>query len=235
MLAHALDRYDNGEINEVNIFAGIFMLKDNLPLSLSDSLALPHWLDSLYFPYLGEGQGKIYDCKTGAVLTGANVHVFCEGRLSGDTLPRSNQKTDMNGHYQFGLWAGNRNTDSTYYWFIAEKSGYITDTVGFWIKRNDTTNIPAISLCPGITGTTANILVYPDPTSGYLTIDVGAESTTGSELDIYDLLGRKTYSTTLTSANSQIDLSGLSNGMYELTVSQSRGHQIGQKRIIVMR
>jgi hypothetical protein len=236
LLAHALDRYDDGDINAVNFFAGVFLDKNYMSLSLWDSLALPHWLDSLYFPYLGVGQGNIYDCNTRNLLTGANVHVYCKGKVSGDTLLRSNQKTDANGYYQFGLWAGNRNTDSTYYWIIAEKAGYITDTVGFWIKRNDTTNIPRISLCPGITGSKDYMALYPNPTNGHLTVEVEEEALNGTELDVYDMLGRDVCSVALTSPNSQINLTGLPTGIYLVTVSQSWGWVIiGRKRILIVR
>jgi|GEM_PF-1811061 len=233
MLAHTLDRYDDGDINGVTLFAGIFLLKDKLPLSLSDSLALPHWLDSLYFPYLGQGQGSVSDCN-GFALQGASVHVFCKGRVSGDTLIRSYQMTDTNGNYQFGLWAGNRNTDSSFYWLIADAPGYITDTIGFWIKRNEVTAIPNVSLCPGINGTTNTIKTYPNPTNGNLTVEVEADALPLGQLDIYDLLGRKIYTQAIDNALFQVDLSGLSDGMYLVSVSQGWAQvRIGQQPIIV--
>lgn len=222
MLAHTLDRYDEGDINGITIFAGVFLLKDRISIGLWDTLGLPQLLDSIYFPYLGQGQGKVYDCSTGNILPGAAIHVFCQGRVSGDTLMRSYQKSGEWGQYEFGLWAGNRNTDSTYYWLIAEAPGYITDTVGFWIGRNDTTTIPPIRMCPGINTTKAYIQAFPNPTNGYTTLEVIADAVTG-QLNIFDMLGRKVYSTPLTSAISQLDLSGLSDGTYVVSISDTEG------------
>ncbi|MGZ2839674.1 hypothetical protein, partial [Pseudomonas aeruginosa] len=88
-----------------------------------------------YFPYLGMAQGRVYDCHTGNALTEAFVTVYTAGRLTGDTMMRSRQKTDAGGSFYCGLWAGNRNTDSIYHWLIAEKEGYQSDTVGFWVRR----------------------------------------------------------------------------------------------------
>jgi hypothetical protein len=228
LLAHALDRYDDGDINAVNFFAGVFLTTESMPLAVWDSLALPHWLDSLYFPFLGQGQGGVW-CD-GSPVTGANVHVFCRGPVSGDTLLRSNQRTDADGHFQFGLWAGNRNTDSTYYWLIAEKEGYISDTVGFWIRRNDTTEIPRFQLCPGINGTKASMLVYPNPTSGGVIVEVEAGPDTGSELDVYNLLGQKVYYTTQAAAQTYIDLSAQADGIYIVSLKGS-----GLKSKLVLR
>jgi hypothetical protein len=160
--------------------------------------------------------------------------VYCRGRSSGDTLLRSNQKTDANGNYQFGLWAGNRNTDSTYYWIIAEKSGYITDTVGFWVKRNQMTWIPNINMCPGISGTTAKVLMYPNPTNQYLNIELDAHAAIDAAIDVYDVMGRKVYSRAVSNPTSTIDLSELPDGLYQVSVSQSWGWRvIGDRHIIV--
>jgi hypothetical protein len=234
LLSHALDRYDDGDINAVNFFAGVFLVRESMPLTTWDSLSLPHWLDSLYFPYLGAGQGSIYDCGTSAPLTGANVHVFCHGRVSGDTLLRSNQKTDTTGNYQFGVWAGNRNTDSTYYWIIAEKAGYITDTVGFWIRRNDTTFIPDIGLCPGVTDSRNNISVFPNPNNGTFGVEVPEGSSIGAEMEVYDLLGRKVYSATQTSALTSYQLPVQSDGLY-LVVIRTNDKGTSQRQLMELR
>ena len=237
MLQHALDRYDDGDINGVTFFAGVYLLKKNMPLSTWNALELPFWLDSLYFPYLGEGQGKLYDCNTGNALTGASIHVFCKGRLSGDTLMRSSQKTDASGHYQFGLWAGNRGTDSTYYWLIAEKTGYATDTVGFWIKRNDTTNIPGVSLCTAsineVNAAEDNMLVFPNPTNGKFTVKVDAGQAIGGELEIYNMLGEKIYSATQKHIHSHVDFSAQSDGLYLVLIKTSE-RKISQKRLLLL-
>jgi len=234
LLPAALNSYDDGDINEVNLFAGPFLDKSFMPLNIWNEYALMPLLDSLYFPYLGLGRGKVYDCLSGDVLQGANVHVFCKGRVSGDTLLRSNQKADGSGAYEFGLWAGNRNTDSTYYWLIAEKSGYLSDTAGFWISRLDTTYIRDISLCPGIDGVKDNMVILPNPSSGRMTIKVPAGGAIGADIDIYNLLGERVYSGVQSGAETSIDLSGNAEGLYILSLHNGRS-EISRKRILLLR
>ena len=161
------------------------------------------------------------------------MHVYCKGRVSGDTLLRSNQKTDINGDYQFGLWAGNRNTDSTYYWIIAEKAGYVTDTVRFWIKRNDTTTVPSLSLCPGITGTKDNLVVYPNPSSGHFAIEAEEGTAMGSNIEVYDLMGQRVYQGAQTGVFTDIDIAGQADGLYILVLRNS-GKIIDRKRILIV-
>ncbi len=234
LLQHALDRYDDGDINGLTIFAGPYLMKDRMPLSIWNGFALPHCLDSIYYPYLGAGQGRIYDCHSGNVLIGASVRVFCEGRVSGDTLMRSYQKTDTDGHYQFGLWAGNRNTDSTHYWLIAEKDGYRTDTLGFWVKRGDHATLPDILLCPGITGSNNNMLVYPNPGSGRYTVQVEAAEV-GAEIEVYDMLGEKVYAGIQNAAKSYIDLSGRTDGLYLILIKATDNKYSGKALVLLRR
>jgi hypothetical protein len=235
-LAHALDRYDAGDINGVTLFAGVFLIKENIPLSIWNGFALPHWLDSLYYPYLGAGQGNLYDCTTGLALTDGFVRVYCKGRVSGDTLFRSRQKTDANGQYHFGVWAGNRNTDSTFYWLIAEKTGYVNDTVGFWVKRGDTTSIPFLSLCPSTYTDTVgaeNILLYPNPTRGAFTLLTQNYEPVGGEVEIYNMLGQKVYSALRSRDWLPIDLSRQASGVY-LVVVRASPHGFNTKQLLVV-
>jgi hypothetical protein len=235
-LAHGLDRYDDGDINGLTLFAGVFLVEDNIPLNLWNAFALPHWLDSLYFPYLGEGEGKLFDCNTGKALTDGFVRVYCKGRLSGDTLMRSRQKTDANGQYNFGLWAGNRNTDSTYYWLIADRPGYFTDTVGFWIKRGDTTSIPSLSLC-AVQDTSAGlqekVKLYPNPTTGNFVALTELNEQVDGEFEIYNMLGQKVYSTPRESHYAQIDLTRQANGVYMVAV-RTGNRTFSSKQLLIL-
>jgi len=233
MLAHAIDRYDDGEINGITLFAGLYFMRDHIPLSTWNSFQLSYYLDSLYYPYLGEGQGTVRDC-SGNTITGASVHVFCEGRVSGDTMMRSSQKSDINGQYSFGLWAGNRSTASTHYWLIAEKAGYMSDTVGFWINRGDTTTIPEAHLCPAsdTLNSAPSLRVVPNPTTGICTITTGDESKPG-ELEIYDMLGKKLYSTEQQHNWTQVNLSGWQDGVY-LVIIRTGDKKVSQKQLLVL-
>lgn len=238
MLSIGINRYDDGDINAVTIFAGVFLVEDNIPLNIWNAFDLPHWLDSLYYPYLGEGEGKLYDCITGRALSGGFVRVFCEGRLSGDTLMRSRQMTDANGNYDFGLWAGNRNTDSTYYWLVAEKPGYFSDTVGFWIKRGDTTTVPSLSLCPDPGGSFAGVAetmaLYPNPTTGSFVVESGTEQIAGGQIEVYNMVGAKIYAAQSQYPYTYVNLpNNVENGMY-VVVTRNGNHNFSQKNLLVV-
>jgi hypothetical protein len=230
MLQHSLDRYDDGDINGILIFAGSQLVKSYMPLSEWNAFQLPFWLDSVYYPYLGEGQGALMDCNTRTTLPDAFVRVFCKGRISGDTLLRSRQKTDINGQYQFGLWAGNRNTDSTYYWLIAEKEGYVSDTFGFWIKRGDTTSIPNLSLCRAkatgfneLNNPKDNLLLFPNPTNGRFAVNTNSGQAVNGEMEIYNMRGEKVYAANHSLAHSMVDLSSQPDGIYLVRIKVSDG------------
>lgn len=235
MLAHALDRYDDGDINQVNLFAGSYLIMSAMTEGRWDSLALPHWLDSLYYPYLGQGQGVINNCNEGTPLSDAFVQVYCKGRVSGDTLFRSRQKSDASGAYSFGLWAGNRSTDSTYYWLTAEKEGYSSDTVGFWIRRGDTTSIQTFSLCASPDSELhGDMTIYPNPTRDGFKVHTDMDNLSNAEMEVYDLMGRKVYSTIQTTEYSYVDMTGRANGVYILAV-RNAGREISRKRVVLMK
>lgn len=146
MLDHLINRYDDGDINGIWIYSGWWLIMPNITREYWDSLNIFYWLDSLYYPYLGEGEGRVYDYNTNWPIDSAFVTVYTKGRVSGDTLIRSRQMTHCFGYYKFGAWAGNRNTDSTLYWVIGEKEGYYSDTVKGWIKRQTKTSFPPLYL-----------------------------------------------------------------------------------------
>ena len=234
ILSHALNRYDDGDINGITLFAGVFLIADSIPLSIWNGFALPHWLDSLYYPYLGAGRGKLYDCTMGNLLNDAFVRVYCKGRISGDTLFRSRQKTDVNGQYHFGLWAGNRFTDSTYYWLVAEKEGYVSDTVGFWVKRGDTAVIPSLSLCPAPKiPLEKGVQLYPNPTSGTFIVHAENGEQIGGTIEVYNLFGELVYTATQLHHHTQINLGGHVNGIYVVVV-RTGNNTFSSKHLLVL-
>ncbi|MFI5221437.1 MAG: T9SS type A sorting domain-containing protein [Bacteroidia bacterium] len=230
MLQHALNRYDEGDINGITLFAGPFLDKNSMPLSQWNALALPRWLDSLYYPYLGEAYGKISDCSTGKALPDAFIRVFCKGRVSGDTLFRSSQKTDSTGKFHLGLWAGNRNTDSTYYWLVAEKAGYDNGTIGFWVKRNRVTNIPDFSICVSkekANPISSDLLIFPNPAGEYL--NVRSDLIFNGEMRIIDVLGRPLLIQPLVNGQATLAVSLLKPGFYFLQLRSVEGFTVVKK------
>ncbi len=75
--------------------------------------------------------------------------------------------------------------------------------------------------------------VYPNPTNGNLTIQFNSVSR-NTEINILDLPGKVVYQKQISNLNStleQIDLSGLSNGIYILQVKSDRG--VSSERIVL--
>lgn len=233
MLAKGLDRYDNGDISQLCIFAGTLLPTTSMSPRQADSLSLPHFLDSVYFPYLGMARGMVYDCATGSPVQGSFVRIMTRGRLSGDTLFRSRQMADAGGHYSCGLWAGNRSTDSTLYWAIAQKEGYYPDTVSFRVHRGDTATIPDLLLCPGYHALPqGDFQVYPDPVRSGFNLHIAGGLAGGEVLEVYDMAGRRVYYNSVVRDYMYIDMAGAQAGDY--VVSLRRSGVLAERRHIVV-
>ncbi len=222
MITRGLDRYDDGDISQVCIFAGTLLPTSSMSPGRVDSFALPAFLDSVYFPYLGMAAGHVYDCTSGAPLPGACIRVFSRGRISGDTLYRSRQMSDASGSFICGLWAGNRATDSTLHWAIVHKDGYYPDTISFWVRRGDTTALPGISLCSGYHSLPqGDFLIYPDPGRGGYNIHLDPSLTSDAMVEVHDMSGRRMYANGVVRDYMYIDLGGLQTGDYIVSLRQS--------------
>ncbi|MFA5032790.1 MAG: hypothetical protein WC614_07205 [bacterium] len=139
------NRYDNGDINGIILFAGPWVVTSNTPRDKWNDNHITALLDTIYYPYLGECEGKVYN-QAHQPLDSVFISCFTIGRVSKDTLIRSKKRTNKEGVYHCGLWAGNRNTDSTLYYVVAKKEGYVPDTVSAWISRQKQTTFPDIIL-----------------------------------------------------------------------------------------
>ena len=67
------------------------------------------------------------------------------------------------------------------------------------------------------------LLVYPNPTKGVVTIELISSRTEPLELSIYNSLGQFVVSFQLISNKSEINLSSLSNGFYYYTIKNNTG------------
>jgi hypothetical protein len=76
-----------------------------------------------------------------------------------------------------------------------------------------------------------NILVYPNPTNGRITITLDSSETESLEFIIYNSLGQSVGSFKLESSNLEINLSYLSNGIYYYHI-KNKGELISQNKII---
>ena len=78
---------------------------------------------------------------------------------------------------------------------------------------------------------TQNITLYPNPTSGRLSITI-KEFRESYNLSLYDYTGKLKFSTTLKEANSEINLGSFSNGIYFYQVKDSKGGLIKSGSVI---
>ncbi|MEZ4772153.1 MAG: T9SS type A sorting domain-containing protein [Bacteroidia bacterium] len=76
--------------------------------------------------------------------------------------------------------------------------------------------------------------VYPNPTQGAFTVNIELAKRDDLQLTIFDVNGKAVYQrnkTSVTNLNEQIDLSGVSAGIYTLKVTTSQG--VGYERIVI--
>jgi uncharacterized repeat protein (TIGR03803 family) len=112
---------------------------------------------------------------------------------------------------------------------MTEFGGTLDSGVIFSLK--DTTMINSINEPSASLG---EVKLYPNPSNGVFTVEVKSEELrTKSTLEVYNMMGEKVYSTTLNSANTQIDLSGKPAGVYLYRVITESGEPISQEKFII--
>jgi hypothetical protein len=85
----------------------------------------------------------------------------------------------------------------------------------------DNTTTVIVANCTGIEGynqNTSGMLVYPNPSSGNITIQSGSELGT---ISIYNSLGEIVLQTASKNAQEQIDISKFSSGVYSVQIQNS--------------
>ncbi len=200
ILERSLDMCDDGSARGVLVFAGHWMVMNNISRARWDAMALPHEFNTVYYPYLGKGAGTVYQDSSDAPAQDAWLTVWTEGRVTLDTFQASRQRSDSLGAYRFGAWAGNRTTDSTRYWIVAEKPGYIPDTVSGWVRRQQLTVFPDLHLRLSGVGRQesaadlprlAVLSLAPNPSAGRIRISYALPAAGRAKLLIFDRAGRE--------------------------------------------
>ena len=104
IVERAIELYAKGKVNGLLIFSAIWLSREECKRERWDELALPQFLGRVYYPFLGEGSGRVVDAKTGKPVANALVSI---SRLAGGRLlPTTRKLTDERGEYHFGGWAG---------------------------------------------------------------------------------------------------------------------------------
>lgn len=102
ILDHAIDLYDQGKINGLLVFSAIWLSRERSTRERWNDLALPEFLGREYYPFLGEGRGRVINAKTKKPIDHAIVSVY---RFAGGMpLLVARKFTDANGEFDFGAW-----------------------------------------------------------------------------------------------------------------------------------
>ena len=216
---HLLDRYEDGSVNGIMLFAGHWIVIPYITRTQWDDIHLPALLDSVYYPYLGRGQGHVYD-QTRAPIEDAHVRCYTIGKLTGDTMVRSMRLSDSVGAYSFSAWSANETGESTLYYVEGWKESYEPATESAYILPGGLTNFPDLVLS-GAGGSEAErtslgaLSLSPNPSSGPVTIQFALPASGTVRLGLYDRSGRKVrtlVSSNLEPGHHSVKWDGLSDG-----------------------
>jgi hypothetical protein len=69
-----------------------------------------------------------------------------------------------------------------------------------------------------------NVRIYPNPSSGLITIDLESDTPAGYKLNLSDLTGQKVFESVLTETDNTLDLSFLKSGMYIFGLCSDNKH-----------
>ena len=64
IIERAIDLYAQGSVNSLLVFSAVWMSRERISRERWDELGLPQFLGHLYYPFLGEGRGRVVDAKT---------------------------------------------------------------------------------------------------------------------------------------------------------------------------
>jgi len=103
-----IDLYNKGEVNGLLVFSPVWFSKGIISKDEWMKLALPRFLDSVYYPYLGEAEGKVTDKRTGKPID--NLIVTVSRNINKKNKIVAKKLTNNLGEYNFGAWAGKNNS-----------------------------------------------------------------------------------------------------------------------------
>lgn len=75
-----------------------------------------------------------------------------------------------------------------------------------------------------------NIEVYPNPSSGMVTVKNASE---GASFEVLDMLGKVAYKAPMSAASQKVNLSGLPDGVYFYVVKDKRGNALPARKLII--
>jgi hypothetical protein len=122
IIERSIDLYAKGRINGLLIFSAVWLSREKTKRERWDELALPQFLGRLYYPFLGEGHGRVVDARTKKPISNALVSV--QRLVHGKQLLTTRKLTNERGEYQFGGWAGTSRTERVNYEIRVESDSF---------------------------------------------------------------------------------------------------------------
>ena len=139
IIGQAVEMYEAGKIDGLLIFAAVWMSREKSSRERWDELGLPGYLGKVYYPFLGEGTGRVIDAKTKKPIAGELVTVW---RITGGARQLVARKfTDGKGEYRFGGWARGRAE-----YTIAIGRGRSAQRVKVGLRSGKTVPLPEVGL-----------------------------------------------------------------------------------------
>ncbi len=138
----SINLYKKGEVNGLLVFSPVWFSKGIISRDEWEKLALPRFLDSVYYPYLGEAESKIVDQGTGKPIE--NVIVTISRNVNNEKQIVAQKSTNDFGYFKFGALAGRKR--STLYKIRLNKPNYKTKVIYTKIKAGENVVLPDIKI-----------------------------------------------------------------------------------------
>ena len=139
IIEHAIDLYSQGRVNSLLVFSAIWMSREKISRERWDELAVPQLLGRVYYPFLGDGTGRVIDAKTKKPMGNALVSVT--RLVGGKLLPTTRKLTDERGQYHFGGWAGNGKKERVDYEIRIESESFKPSTMRVHLRAGKSINL----------------------------------------------------------------------------------------------
>jgi hypothetical protein len=144
IMERAIDLYDKGRINGLLIFSAVWLSREETKRERWDELALPQFLGRVYYPFLGEGKGRVVDAKTKMPIKNALVSIT--RIVGGKQLLTTRKLTDEQGEYQFGGWAGKGKNKRLDYQISIESDSFKPLSMRVRLRTDESMSFPDASL-----------------------------------------------------------------------------------------
>jgi len=138
MFEQAVNQYAEGKINSLIFFSAIWLSREKITPERWNELDIPGLLNRTYYPFLGEGKGRVVDARTKLPIKNALVTV--SRIVNGKRLLTARKVTDERGEYRFGGWAGRNKKERVDYEIKIESDSLKTQIMNVKLRAGESVN-----------------------------------------------------------------------------------------------